>query len=310
MGAAISRMAGDSKIADMKYLELKQFAISKGIKPEEANACPGKGRLFLALHNIGLTEEIASSILAKLKVTFDHVDDDKSGALEAEELVKIFSEFFRGAAQESVMRKVKEVIAAYDANGDGKLQFKEFVDMVHVGGFWDRFGYEVPIQVSEAVLALSKGLAIEAPAPPAEQEQECTEPEPEPEPERELESEHEPDTEPEPEQVQEDLDVSGPGGEQEPEESLAKEPEEQEAELEQVDAPPVPEPEPEPEHEQVLEECKKGPEQEPEIEERKEPEPLEEAVEPEPVEEAAEEPEPEPVEEAAEEAAAPAEEAE
>merc|ERR1711865_717031 len=284
MGAAISRMAGDSKIADMKYLELKQFAISKGIKPEEANACPGKGRLFLALHNIGLTEEIASSILAKLKVTFDHVDDDKSGALEAEELVKIFSEFFRGAAQESVMRKVKEVIAAYDANGDGKLQFKEFVDMVHVGGFWDRFGYEVPIQVSEAVLALSKGLAIEAPAPPAEQEQECTEPEPEPE----LESEHEPDTEPEPEQVQEDLDVSGPGGEQEPEESLAKEPEEQEAELEQVDAPPVPEPEPEPEHEQVLEECKKGPEPEPEIEERKEPEPLEEA---------AEEPEPEPVEE-------------
>merc|ERR1711865_212756 len=272
MGAAISRMAGDSKIADMKYLELKQFAISKGIKPEEANACPGKGRLFLALHNIGLTEEIASSILAKLKVTFDHVDDDKSGALEAEELVKIFSEFFRGAAQESVMRKVKEVIAAYDANGDGKLQFKEFVDMVHVGGFWDRFGYEVPIQVSEAVLALSKGLAIEAPAPPAEQEQECTEPEPEPEPE--------------------------------PEESLAKEPEEQEAELEQVDAPPVPEPEPEPEHEQVLEECKKGPEQEPEIEERKEPEPLEEAAEepePEPVEEAAEEPEPEPVEEAAEE---------
>ena len=36
------------------------------------------------------------------------------------------------------MRKVKEVISAYDANGDGKLQFKEFVDMVHVGGFWDR----------------------------------------------------------------------------------------------------------------------------------------------------------------------------
>merc|ERR1711865_80098 len=220
MGPSNVDMAGDPTIAQMKYLELKQFAISKGIKPEEANACPGKGRLFLALHNIGLTEEIASSILAKLKVTFDHVDDDKSGALEAEELVKIFSEFFRGAAQESVMRKVKEVIAAYDANGDGKLQFKEFVDMVHVGGFWDRFGYEVPIQVSEAVLALSKGLAIEAPAPPAEQEQECTEPEPKSAPESENESEPKPEYE-----LAEELPVSGPGGEQEPEESLAKEPE-------------------------------------------------------------------------------------
>ena len=74
---------GDPTIAQMKYLELKEFAVTKGVKPEEANACPGKGRLFLALHNIGLTEEIASSILAKLKMTFDSVDADKSGALGA-----------------------------------------------------------------------------------------------------------------------------------------------------------------------------------------------------------------------------------
>merc|ERR1719446_599640 len=110
-------MAGDPTIAQMKYLELKKWAIDQGIPVDEANACAGKGRLFLALHNLGKTEEIASSILAKLKLTFDEVDEDGSGALEPEELVKIFSQFFRGATQESVMRKVREVISAYDENG-------------------------------------------------------------------------------------------------------------------------------------------------------------------------------------------------
>ena len=49
---------------------------------------------------------------------------------DPEELIEIFSKFFNGTGADSVLRKVRDVIKAYDTNGNGKLEFAEFVDMV------------------------------------------------------------------------------------------------------------------------------------------------------------------------------------
>ena len=57
---------------------------------------------------------------------------------EPEELVSIFTQFYQGISKSSVLQKARDVIKTYDHNGDGKLQFVEFVDMIHRGGFWNR----------------------------------------------------------------------------------------------------------------------------------------------------------------------------
>ena len=58
---------------------------------------------------------------------------------EPNELLVIFNKFFRGSDEGVIMEHVKAVIEAYDVNGDGKLQFTEFVEMVHLGNFWARY---------------------------------------------------------------------------------------------------------------------------------------------------------------------------
>jgi len=85
-------------------------------------------------------------LMMSLRSKFDDVDEDYSGALEPEELVKMFSGFFNGLEDgpcaADVQAKAEAVIAAYDTNGDGKLQFAEFVDMMDLGDFWGKFGLD------------------------------------------------------------------------------------------------------------------------------------------------------------------------
>jgi len=80
-------------------------------------------------------------MISRLKDIFKLVDTDNSDAIEPHELVELFATFYGGTNQAKVLDQATKTIEAYDGNGDGVMQFPEFVDMAHYGGFWKRFGF-------------------------------------------------------------------------------------------------------------------------------------------------------------------------
>merc|ERR1719424_1612395 len=83
----------------------------------------------------------AQVVLGKLLKIFATVDKDGSNAIEPPELVEVLQGFYKGLTEEKLLEQATATIESYDTNGDGKLQFGEFVDMVHCGDFWVRFGF-------------------------------------------------------------------------------------------------------------------------------------------------------------------------
>ena len=66
---------------------------------------------------------IAPSFVERLKSTFDSVDTNGSGQIEAEELCAILKKFFKGAAVDMVHDQVTKLINTYDKNQNGVLEF-------------------------------------------------------------------------------------------------------------------------------------------------------------------------------------------
>ena len=77
---------------------------------------------------------------------------------EPPELLAMFQTKFRGVHNniQLLQQTIEEMIADYDTNGDDKLQWTEFVDMVHYGNFWERsVSYAFCIVTLNSSLSLS-----------------------------------------------------------------------------------------------------------------------------------------------------------
>lgn len=103
------------------------------------------------------TARNAAVALESLRAFFKSADEDENGALDKTELVQVVNLFY---LQENVCRPLKlvqkEVDAAmqrFDANGDGVLQFPEFVDMVVLS---DNFRFQMPLSVRLEMRALQQ----------------------------------------------------------------------------------------------------------------------------------------------------------
>jgi len=81
-----------------------------------------------------LSEEMdASRGLAFLRNFFAAADADGSGALDRRELSEVVQQFYRlektSRPKKPVQEEVDKALVSFDINGDGRLQFEEFVDM-------------------------------------------------------------------------------------------------------------------------------------------------------------------------------------
>jgi len=94
----------------------------------------------------------AEGALERLRNFFVDADTDGSGSLDKEELVHVLRKFY--AAEKlsrntaAVRREVEEALKRFDYNGDGTLQFEEFVDMVCLS---DAFKFQMTNDVKLAV---------------------------------------------------------------------------------------------------------------------------------------------------------------
>ena len=85
---------------------------------------------------IDYTEFIAATLDAKvylrnenLRTAFDMFDKDKSGKIDVSEIMQMIGE--EGMGDYSVTRQqIEENIAEFDQNGDGEIDFDEFVNMM------------------------------------------------------------------------------------------------------------------------------------------------------------------------------------
>jgi len=96
----------------------------------------------------------ADEAFQALRKFFDAADADGSGYLDRAEMANVVTSFYR---QENVCRKVEVVqrevdkaIERFDSDGDGNIQFEEFVDMF---AYSDSFRFSIPISVRLEVRA-------------------------------------------------------------------------------------------------------------------------------------------------------------
>ena len=61
--------------------------------------------------------------LARFKEVFDHFDADKSGSIDADELVNVFASMGQTVLREDMLEMIREV----DQDGSGQIEFQEFV---------------------------------------------------------------------------------------------------------------------------------------------------------------------------------------
>jgi len=70
----------------------------------------------------------------ELKESFDLVDKDKSGFIDASEVQQILQQYYQGKAKKPDPAKLQSEISAFvkelDKDSDSKVSFKEFVDFV------------------------------------------------------------------------------------------------------------------------------------------------------------------------------------
>ncbi|KAL7059528.1 hypothetical protein AAHC03_013651 [Spirometra sp. Aus1] len=84
----------------------------------------GDGIITLGEYKVALN--ISSQPMDVWRELFDLIDVDKSGEIDAEELVR----FLKESGSSHLIPAVEEWIKDYDANGDGKLQYREFLCFV------------------------------------------------------------------------------------------------------------------------------------------------------------------------------------
>merc|ERR1711865_1001507 len=123
------------------------------LQPNRGGGRPAGGRPAQA------PDPSPEEVMAQLRSEFDKADTDKSQALEPAELLAVFKLKFRGTDGAGIQEMIMDVIDECDDNEDGKLQFPEFVDMVHYGNFWKRFGFtfDNTAPVAKTALDISAG---------------------------------------------------------------------------------------------------------------------------------------------------------
>uniref|UniRef100_A0A0X3NYG9 Calcium-binding protein n=1 Tax=Schistocephalus solidus TaxID=70667 RepID=A0A0X3NYG9_SCHSO len=84
----------------------------------------GDGIITLGEYKVALN--ISSQPMDAWRELFDLIDVDKSGAIDAEELIRFLNESGNGQLVAAVKNWIKE----FDENCDGKLQYKEFLKFV------------------------------------------------------------------------------------------------------------------------------------------------------------------------------------
>lgn len=61
--------------------------------------------------------------IARLKEVFDHFDADKSGSIDADELINVFESMGQAVTRE----EMEKMIASVDDDGSGQIEFEEFM---------------------------------------------------------------------------------------------------------------------------------------------------------------------------------------
>ena len=75
-----------------------------------------------------MERQFTSEENARIRAVFDRFDHDGDGEITTEELSKTL----KGFGQEYSEDDIKEIIASVDINGNGKIDFNEFKDLVSI----------------------------------------------------------------------------------------------------------------------------------------------------------------------------------
>ena len=79
-----------------------------------------------------MTTQLSAEQAAELKKAFEVMDANKDGVVTKEELTTLL----KGLGEDVTDEVVDEMIKIADENGDGKIQFEEFVKAASEGNMW------------------------------------------------------------------------------------------------------------------------------------------------------------------------------
>ena len=80
-----------------------------------------------------MTAQLTAEQAAELKKAFEVMDANKDGVVTKEELTTLL----KGLGEDVTDEVVDEMIKIADENGDGKIQFEEFVKAASEGNMWE-----------------------------------------------------------------------------------------------------------------------------------------------------------------------------
>ena len=84
----------------------------------------------------------AERLAVQIAKSFLVADRDASGALDREEVATVLDQLYRGVdlqkrKPEVIQKEVDQVFACYDKNGNGVLEFDEFMALILTGGVYN-----------------------------------------------------------------------------------------------------------------------------------------------------------------------------
>lgn len=89
----------------------------------------GNGKIDITEWNVATINKENALTMKKLRSAFNLFDEDGSGCISAEELKKAMGSFIGETYSDKIWQKM---IQEVDSNGNGEIDFEEFVDMMNV----------------------------------------------------------------------------------------------------------------------------------------------------------------------------------
>jgi len=156
IAAMVAAKSAHSEVATLRLIEAESRSAS-AITIQASLMCVKGKRIVAALE---MTELRALEVLDSLERLFKEADADGSGKLDPQELSETLYEYYKANGQSrpksKVLTEVSEAMKVYDIDGNGSLEFDEFLRM-SMGS--DKFKFNIPSEVKVRVLELGEDWA-------------------------------------------------------------------------------------------------------------------------------------------------------